>query len=781
MTQEDGQGERPAHADRNALQRFATVAGVAALGAVIFLSAINASLLDTGAGNAAEFAGGALAGALTVVLAVIALRVLIRIGGLMPRSFWLMLGAATIAAAFLLENSPAELLRTILAPADWTLPWRWPTGLDLVSVVVLVLAAGFLAGAASLLVGGGYKTLSPRRRNVLGATALLALLGAALLIVGLLSDGSDPYETDFSNFAVDGDPGEPLPNPAAPGPYTVHALSYGAGDNPRRAEFGAGRDIESRTVDASAILPEWKGLKKRMRERFWGFGLENAPLNGLIWAPDGDGPFPLVLIVHGNHGMEDYSDAGYAYFGELLASRGYIAVSVDENFINGSWSGDFRGREMPARAWFLLEHLALWRDWNEEAGHRFGGRVDLDRISLIGHSRGGEAVSIAYAYNDLAHYPDDATLAFDYGFSIRSLIAIAQVDQRYHRRVRLENVSFLALQGSYDSDEPAFHGLRQYNRIENDGDDYRFKAGIYIHGANHGQFNSTWGREDYGPPQAWLLNTAPIIPAEDQRQVAAAYISAFLDVTLKEDFRYLSLFKDPRSGKEWLPDHPYVQQFTDSTFRPLADFDDDLDVLTGTAPDSVITAEGFSLWREEDLKHRDGRSQGSNAVVLGWSAADNPAYTITTPVGFWEGVDAARTTFSLAVTASTESPPAADDEKDQIDNSDSEEAPVPAPRLTIEALLANGRVVSVESTDYAALAPPLQVQYLKHKEENDDRYNDSWEPVLQALDIPLTALAAGAAAEDISAIRLRFGEMPSAVVLLDEIGIRESKPFPGEE
>ena len=95
--------------------------------------------------------------------------------------------------------------------------------------------------------------------------------------------------------------------------------------------------------------------------------------------------FPLVLIVHGNHGMEDYSDDGYAYLGDLLASRGYIAVSVDQNYINGSWSGDFRGREMAARAWLLLEHLSLWRDWQNDPSHPLGSRVDLERIALIGH------------------------------------------------------------------------------------------------------------------------------------------------------------------------------------------------------------------------------------------------------------------------------------------------------------------------------------------------------------------------------------------------------------
>lgn len=771
MTEEQQTGERPPSPDRSALTLFARAFGVVALGGVIVLSGINGSLLDTGAGNAVEFLGGALAGAVAIAFALVVVKLAARLAGLMPATFWSLLLAACLAAMLLLEFSPAEILRTVLAPDDWSWPLSWPTGLDLSSILVLVLAAGFLAGWISLLIGRRYESLTVRQRGVVGACAGVTVITAVVLVVGLLSDGSDPYETAFTNFEPGGV--ATLPDPTASGPYTVLSMSYGAGDNLRRPEFGSERDLESRTVDATAILPEWKGLKASMRERFWGFGLEDAPLNGLVWAPDGEGPFPLVLIVHGNHGMEDYSDAGYAYLGELLASRGYIAVSVDENFINGSWSGDFRGREMPARAWFLLEHLALWRDWNLSPDHRFAGKVDLDNISLIGHSRGGEAVSIAYAYNDLAHYPDDATLAFDYGFSIRSLVAIAQVDQRYHRRVELDNVSFLALQGSYDSDEPAFHGLRQYNRIHLDGEDYHFKAGIYLHGANHGQFNSTWGREDYGPPQAWLLNTAPIIPPEDQRQVAAAYISAFLDVTLKQESSYLALFQDPRTGSDWLPDHPYVQQFTDSTFRALANFDDDLDVLTGSVDGSTISTEGFSLWREEALTHRDERPQGSNAVVLGWSETDNPAYTLTVPRTYWSGVEAAETVFTLSISASTESPPD-DGDEEEADSDDSTERA--SPRVSVEALHTTGRVLAADSADYAVLAPPLEVQYLKHKGENDRRYNDSWEPVLQVLDIPLTALTGDGSVADIGAIRLRFDQMPSAVVLLDEIGIRRAMP-----
>ena len=119
-----------------------------------------------------------------------------------------------------------------------------------------------------------------------------------------------------------------------------------------------------------------------------GFGLEGLPLNGLVWYPEGEGPFPLVLIVHGNHAASRSSDPGYEYLGRHLASRGSIAVSVDENFLNGTLLGDPLGSEMPLRGWLLLEHLAQWQRWNSDSEFPLFGRIDTGAVALLGHSRG---------------------------------------------------------------------------------------------------------------------------------------------------------------------------------------------------------------------------------------------------------------------------------------------------------------------------------------------------------------------------------------------------------
>ena len=164
-------------------------------------------------------------------------------------------------------------------------------------------------------------------------------------------------------------------------------LSYGSGTDRHRPEYAEEADLLTESVNASSYV-YFRGWQEQIREWYWGFGMSEVPLNALVWYPLGEGPFPLVLIVHGNHNMTDFSEPGYDYLGELLASRGFIVASVDENFFNGSLYGKARS-ETDARAWLLLKHLEVWEDWNSEPTSVFYQQVDFNQIALIGHSRGG--------------------------------------------------------------------------------------------------------------------------------------------------------------------------------------------------------------------------------------------------------------------------------------------------------------------------------------------------------------------------------------------------------
>jgi len=145
------------------------------------------------------------------------------------------------------------------------------------------------------------------------------------------------------------------PNPAENGPYRSNLLFYGAGADIRRPEYGSSVAIKTHTVDASDFFKDFKGWKRWARKKYWGFDVDRLPLNARVWYPEGPGPFPLALIVHGNHDMAEFSDPGYAYLGELLASRGFILASIDENFLN---SGLFHDppKQQAVRGWLLLEH-----------------------------------------------------------------------------------------------------------------------------------------------------------------------------------------------------------------------------------------------------------------------------------------------------------------------------------------------------------------------------------------------------------------------------------------
>ena len=408
------------------------------------------------------------------------------------------------------------------------------------------------------------------------------------------------------------------PNPADRGAYDIASMYYGSGHDKQRRAYRDSVTLTTRSVDGAKLVAAPTPAAGKMRKKYWGFGFDSMPVNGRVWYPKGDGPFPLVLIVHGNHDMKESSDPGYAYLGELFASRGFITVSVDENFLNGNIRA-----ENDARGWMLLQHLRAWRGFNDSAASPFFHKVDLTRVTLMGHSRGGEAVAVAAAFNTLSYYPDDATLRFDFHFGIRSIVAIAPVDGQYQpasRPTPLENISYLVIHGSHDGDVSSFSGLRQFERVTFTAGHAGFKAAVWMYRANHGQWNTVWGSTDDGPQSARSLDLRGLIPAEEQRQMARVLLSAYLEATLHDRTEYLPIFRDHRIIGGWLPKTMYTTRFQDAGFHALADYQEDVDVTTGSAPGVTITADSLATWKEgvEPLRSKSG-NVGHNAVWLGWN------------------------------------------------------------------------------------------------------------------------------------------------------------------
>jgi len=592
------------------------------------------------------------------------------------------------------------------------------------------------------------------------------------------------------------------PNPGEKGSFAVKTMYYGSGTDKRRAEFRDSVTIKTKTVDASAFV-SIDPPQAKSREKDWGFTPSKFPVNGRVWYPDGAGPFPLILIVHGNHNPLDYSDPGYGYLGELLASRGFILVSVDENFINGGLRGESDGR-----AWMLLKHLEVWKKWNDSSAGPFSHKVDMHNIGLMGHSRGGEAVGIAAAFNRLSHYPDDANVKFNFNFDIKAVFAIAPVDGQYRPAgvpTPIENVNYMVIHGSHDGDVSSFNGLRAFQRIKfTDGKPW-FKVAWYVYRANHGQWNTVWGNKDNGPRSGRYLDLRGLLTPEQQRQFSMVTIGGFMEATLHGKSEYLPMFRDHRLIGGWLPKTMYITRFQESGFKSLATFDEDVDVTTGSAPGVTISAESLATWKENSLNLRGGTGDllNTNAVTLGWNnhirgddttKLGKPAsYTISLSDSLVNSLNVTRDAalyLSLAPTDAKPGPraPARDTtKKADSTKKDSTKAKPPAKKpdakaakdttpvdLSIEVADAAGHTARIPLTKYGVPRRPLEIHILRRADEERQRYPTTYEMVLQTYVMPLADFVQVAPQLDVAhlrSMRLVFDRLVAGTVVVDDIGI----------
>jgi dienelactone hydrolase len=693
-------------------------------------------------------------------------------------------------------------------------------------VIFIVLIFSLSGAGIAMFWKGHLKKLTTPKKVIasLGAFLGLAGLGALIYFGSVRGLDIDP-QINAAKLTEDKISQILAASPGENGSYQFSIFTYGSGKDIRREEFAEGATYLTESVDGRAFLDNWKKLGGWWREKYWGFDAKELPLNARVWMPEGKGPFPLVLVVHGNHSMQDFSDPGYDYLGEFLASRGMILASVDENFINGSWTDRF-GRlekENDARGWLLLEHLQVWDDWNKDDSHSLFGKADMDKIALIGHSRGGEAVGHAAMLNDLEYYPDDASIKLGYHFNIRGIVAIAPVDGQYKpgdSRTKFENVNYLTIHGAQDADVTSFAGAMQYERIKFTDSAYHFKSTVYISGANHGQFNTTWGDNDFSLTFKGILNLGQLMQADAQRKVAKVYIGAFLEASLNNRSEYLPLFTDARKGKEWLPESIYLSQFEDSKSRFWVNFDEDFE-LTSTATGGAAQGENLTVWRESEIDMEYGK-KGSRAVYLGWNyenlnsgidtiwkAGVKPilqdstlaSYTIYLDSMSFRPDSTSILVFSLAESTESSNPKSegkwkndndnevsssnenelANDAKNEDENeeakSEEDEDKTPDAPLDFNIILtdSNGEKISFLLSEFSHLQRQIKSRMLKIDFLDD---NDHSENIFQTFSFDLEKLGAlnlNFRSASLREIRFDFNQNEKGVIIMDKLGI--AKPF----
>lgn len=236
-------------------------------------------------------------------------------------------------------------------------------------------------------------------------------------------------------------------------------------------------------------------------------------LTGSVHAPTdlSGGPFPVIVLLHGRHATCYQGGAaflqwpctpprqpipsyrGYDYVSDILASWGYIVISISANGISARDNSVF-DLGMNARAQLIQRHLDIWSDFNTVGGAPFGtrfiGRLDLSNVGTMGHSRGGEGVVTHYIYN--------ASQGSPYG--INAVFLLAPVD--FSRPV-INNVPLAVLLPYCDGDVFDLQGIHFYDDARyNVPGDTAPKHTILVMGANHDFYNTIWS------PGGWPAGTA---------------------------------------------------------------------------------------------------------------------------------------------------------------------------------------------------------------------------------------------------------------------------------
>lgn len=388
------------------------------------------------------------------------------------------------------------------------------------------------------------------------------------------------------------------------GKETVKTFTYGS---------GSGFDKESDPIDLSEMAERNPILGLGMKAYFKK-DLDEAPVAGKIWYPADKQKCPTLFIVHGNHSYNVNSYEGYDYLCEYLASWGYVAVSVDENILNDLTE------ENDARAVLMLENMSQVLKWStEDKSSPIYRIIDAENIAVAGHSRGGETAALTAQLRNYERYPENGNIMIYKPMSIKSVIAIAPTCDQYEpagRTAQLTDVSYLLIHGSDDQDVYTTCGEKQYNNVHFTGRQDCFKSTLYILGANHGQFNSTWGDNDLGDPFGYFANRNAFISESDQKAILGVYVKTFLDNTLKGDMKYHDIFVNQEACSSALPETVIVQRYQDSDFDSLTDFDE----ITGFADyENVhVRVNNADLWTEKRMENGTAQDSSDFALYMEW-------------------------------------------------------------------------------------------------------------------------------------------------------------------
>lgn len=276
------------------------------------------------------------------------------------------------------------------------------------------------------------------------------------------------------------------------------------------------------------------------------------------------GQHPLVLFLHGRHStcyntnssdtnsgdwpcppsvpLPIPSHKGYRYIADILASQGYVVVSISANGINGQdWGADDAGTA--ARSILIRHHLALWAKWSTTggdpwSGSLFKGKLDMNNVVLVGHSRGGEGVHRAA----IDASPSDP-------FKIVGLVSYGPTC--FGRQVT-PDIHSVTILPTCDGDVYDLQGQLYVDSSRDIAYSEAIRSVVISLGSNHNYFNTEWtpGLSQAPSFDDFYSSTDPVcgsdgggvrLTPKEQQVVGATYTAALVRMAVKQDAGMLQL------------------------------------------------------------------------------------------------------------------------------------------------------------------------------------------------------------------------------------------------
>jgi dienelactone hydrolase len=332
-------------------------------------------------------------------------------------------------------------------------------------------------------------------------------------------------------------------------------------------------------------------------------------LRAAVYRPDTEAEqHPVVIFLHGMHQtclgenggigvgwpcrigespLPSYQ--GYATAASALASHGYVVVSISANGISpiqllGALpvGGTLRGH-------LVLAHLELLTEANKGNCPELSdlaGRLNLDAVGLMGHSRGGEGIARAITLNRLLNK----------GFGIRAAVFLGSTARE---GIAVPDTHTATLLPFLDGDVQDLSGQMFPDLSRHAFSDDVLHSSVVLMGANHNYFNAAWspgfpgGVDD--AEQTWGDVDVARLSQVEQRALGAVYITGFFRLTLGKELDYLGLFDGSPVNVPGLPNAEVKSSahFPSSTRHTIQSFE------TLYADDA---SSGSGHWRWEIVK-----------------------------------------------------------------------------------------------------------------------------------------------------------------------------------